>query len=44
VSTEGVWTMQGDAYTTTAVGTTGQGKTLRIAVEMDVGSVTLVAK
>lgn len=44
VSTEGEWNVQGDAYDTPAVAAVGQGKMLRISVEMDVGSVTLVAK
>ncbi len=43
VSTEGAWTVQGDAYDTTAVETTGKGNMLRISVEMDIGSVTLAA-
>lgn len=44
VSTEGVWTKTDKIYTTTAVGTQGQGKMLTITVEMNVGAVTLVAK
>ncbi|MCE5254726.1 MAG: toast rack family protein [Actinomycetia bacterium] len=44
VSTEGVWTVQGETYSTTAVGTVGRVKMLTIAVEMDVGSLRLIAK
>lgn len=44
VSTEGVWTANGKVYTTAAAGTGGQGKRLSITVEMNVGSVTLVAE
>lgn len=44
VSTEGEWTVQGNAYSTAAAVTAVQAKMLRISVEMDVGSVTLVAK
>lgn len=42
VSTEGVWTVNGDTYNTTAVGTQFQGRLLAITVRMDVGTVVLI--
>ncbi len=44
IDTEGTWTVNGNTYSTPTFGTVGQGKTLSISVEMNVGSVTLVAE
>ncbi len=44
ISTEGVWTSVGKTYSTTAVGSVGQGRLLTIDVKADVGSVRLIAE
>jgi len=44
ISTEGVWTLQNDTYSTTAVGTAGQSRLLTIEVEVDAGSIELITK
>lgn len=44
VETQGVWVTSGDVYSTTAVGKMPQGRMLDITLEMNVGSITLVAK
>ena len=44
IDTEGTWTADGNTYSTPTFGAVGQGKTLSISVEMNVGSVTLVAE
>jgi hypothetical protein len=45
IDTEGVWTVTTNStYSTSVVGTAGQGKMLNISVDMNVGSVTLVAE
>jgi hypothetical protein len=44
VSTEGLWTVEGQTYSTTPAGSTGQDKSLTVTVKANVGSVTLIAR
>lgn len=44
VSTEGLWTVEGQTYSTTPAGSKGQGRSLTITVKADVSSVTLIAR